>query len=132
MVDLETSTVIDEFEAFVRPEHHPTLTAFCTELTSIEQSDVDGALLFPEVLRQYEAWLDRHGASHENALIATCGDWDLEYLLPVQLRASAIEWIPQIFRRWHNVKRMFIAHQGVEKAPGMEGMLEDLGLELDG
>jgi hypothetical protein len=36
-----------EFQTFVRPVRHPRLTPFCVELTTIRQSDVDGAPTFP-------------------------------------------------------------------------------------
>jgi len=44
---------VAEFQSFVRPGLHPRLTPFCTELTTIRQSDVDDAPLFPEVLQGF-------------------------------------------------------------------------------
>ena len=43
MADADTLKVVDEFASFVRPVRHPQLTAFCTELTSITQAQVDAA-----------------------------------------------------------------------------------------
>ncbi len=46
-----------EFQRFVRPVRHPTLSAFCTRLTSIVQADVDAAEPFSEVYRDFVEWM---------------------------------------------------------------------------
>ena len=46
-----------EFQSFVRPVRHPRLTRLCTQLTSIQQADVDGAPTFPEVVTRLRTWL---------------------------------------------------------------------------
>ena len=43
LLSLPTAEPIAEFASCVRPQHHPTLTAFCTELTGITQAQVDAA-----------------------------------------------------------------------------------------
>src|SRR5690606_27193428 len=40
-------TVFERFQSFVRPVANPKLTSFCTNLTGIQQGNVDGAPLFP-------------------------------------------------------------------------------------
>ena len=47
----------DEFSAFIKPVINPKLTLFCSELTSINQSDVDGAETFPVVLDRFKKWI---------------------------------------------------------------------------
>ncbi|MEN9576703.1 MAG: hypothetical protein RL514_4558 [Verrucomicrobiota bacterium] len=42
-VRAEDGVPLAEFQSFVRPVRHPRLTPFCTQLTSIQQTDVDGA-----------------------------------------------------------------------------------------
>ena len=49
--------IIDTYDAFVRPILNPTLSAFCMELTTIQQSDVDAANLFPVVLNGFKEWI---------------------------------------------------------------------------
>lgn len=46
-----------EFNAFVKPVIHPTLTPFCTELTSITQSQVDNGLSLQKALTQLDDFL---------------------------------------------------------------------------
>jgi inhibitor of KinA sporulation pathway (predicted exonuclease) len=49
VIDLESLEIVDEFQRFVRPQINPTLTDFCSKLTSIQQADVDGARTYREV-----------------------------------------------------------------------------------
>ena len=40
LVEAATFGTLGTFQSFVRPVRHPMLTPFCTELTTITQSDV--------------------------------------------------------------------------------------------
>src|SRR5262245_64312669 len=57
VVDSNLGTDIAEFHTYVRPVAHPQLTSFCAGLTGIRQEQIDRALPFPEVLRQFDEWL---------------------------------------------------------------------------
>ncbi|MCB9569500.1 MAG: exonuclease domain-containing protein [Myxococcales bacterium] len=136
LISLDEGRVLDEFSSFVRPIHHPELSEFCTELTSIVQADVDGAPTFPEVLAAHRAWLEGHGLLHPEAgaALITCGDWDLQTALPVQCAASGppITALPPIYRRWINIKKIFAKVKPRAKGFGMPSMLRGLGMELRG
>lgn len=136
LVSLAERRVVDSFETFVRPVHHPRLTPFCTELTSIVQADVDGAPTFPEALASHQAWLAGHGLLPDTGRFAvmTCGDWDLATLFPMQCKAAGIDVgrLPRIYRRWINVKHVFTSTGRRAKTLGMVSMLDALGLELEG
>lgn len=136
LVSLRERAVVDAFESFVRPTHHPVLTPFCTELTGITQSEVDAAAAFPEVVVAHQAWLASHGLLErpDTFALLTCGDWDLRTMLPAQCAASGppITDLPRAYRRWINVKHVFGAAFGRRKAGGMPHMLADLDLELIG
>ena len=56
MVQCESNLPVSEFQTFARPVRNPTLTDFCRELTSITQSDVDDAPLFPIALDKLLVW----------------------------------------------------------------------------
>lgn len=141
LLELDGLEVVSEFESFVRPVHNPVLTPFCTGLTSITQDQVDGAPTFPEVFAAHQRWLEANGlplepdASGELPYaLLTCGDWDLQTMLPRQLRVSEppFDFMPHPYRRWINVKVPFRSwHQKMKRA-GMARMLEALGLELIG
>lgn len=132
--------VVDEFSSFVRPLHHPILSEFCTELTSIRQDEVDGAPPFLEVLAAHQAWLRGHGLLDEDGggearfALVTCGDWDLATMLPAQCAASdlPVTALPRAYRRWINIKKIFGALKHREKGFGMPAMLRALGLPLLG
>ncbi len=134
LIALASLDVVDEFQSFVRPHHHLVLTEFCKTFTSISQADVDAAETFPQVLAKHQAWLDGHGLDEKNALVVTCGDWDLGVMFPAQCAVAVepVEVLRPIYTRWQNIKRAFCSVRGRRKAPGMAGMLKDLGLPLIG
>ena len=140
LVDGLTMEVVAKFESFVRPVHHPTLSPFCTKLTSITQDMVDGAEEFNAVWTKHQQWLESHGLDlNEPEELAswtfvTCGDWDLRTMLPEQLSASNIDraQVPRCYTRWINIKIPFTDYSGHSRAPGMDGMLRAMGLTLDG
>lgn len=137
LLDASSFEVLGEFESFVRPVHHPKLTAFCKELTGIEQSQVDGAPIFEEVFEAHLAWLRSHGLRTEGELsyaLVTCGDWDLRTMLPIQLAACEppMDRVPAPYQRWINIKEAFHRWSGKRERAGMPRMLSELGLELEG
>lgn len=70
--------VVDEFRRFVKPTWRPTLSAFCTELTGIKQSDIDDASTFTEVLEEFcFEFMQKHGLfTRQNATTwVTDGPW---------------------------------------------------------
>ena len=154
LLDGRTMRVVGEFQTYVKPVVNPTLTAFCTELTGIQQSWVDGAPTFEAALRQHTSWLRRHGlAAHGTPgyswACVTCGDWDLKTMLPDQLRllnqhdrgpgvksrTASRRDLGKQFRRWVNIKKIYakcVPAGQPQKASGMTGMLRGLGLTLEG
>ncbi|GAA5863805.1 hypothetical protein JCM1840_005772 [Sporobolomyces johnsonii] len=71
---------VDEYHSFVKPMWKPQLSPFCTELTGIEQADVDAAPTFPTLLRRFynDFVLRHHLFTPENKTVwATDGPWDL-------------------------------------------------------
>ena len=137
LIEASTMRVVDEFQSYVRPVHNPKLTAFCTDLTGIQQQWVERAPVFAEALKQHTEWLQRHGLAVEGAkghsfLFVTCGDWDLKTMLPAQLRMERDGHVPAHFRQWINIKRIYSQRMpgGWRQASGMAGMLRGLGLTL--
>jgi inhibitor of KinA sporulation pathway (predicted exonuclease) len=139
LIDAATLETIDEFSTFVQPVHHPQLSDFCTELTTIAQADVDTAPLFREVYQRHVDWLRSHDLKVDDAdpgrvfAFVTCGDWDLQTMLPAQCRVCAppLFDIPLAYRRWINIKLAFAAAAGGRRT-GMVGMMHRLGLAMTG
>jgi len=147
--------VVDEFREFVKPQLFP-LTPFCTHLTGVRREDVEAAPDFETVFAWWKAFLARF----PNALLATCGDWDLCTMLPLQLSLTrdgaayasgdkkrftaskrgflrklqedgpSCELAP-LTAQWCNIKLCYERATGLPRA-GMAGMLRELELELSG
>jgi len=136
LLDLREGRIVDEFTSFVRPVHHPTLSDFCTELTSITEEELADAPTFVQVLDLHTKWLLGHNllGPERPGIIVTCGDWDLGKMLPAQCHTSGvpIDSLPSIYRRWINIKKTFGASLCTTKVFGMPSMLRNLGLELLG
>lgn len=134
LVSLRERAVLDSFSSFVRPVHHPRLSDFCRQLTSIRQEDVDGAPTFPEVLAAHRAWLAGHGLGDDDFAFVTCGDWDLVSMMPRQCAAAGISVVglPRMYRRWINIKRVFVETVRKARSYGMTSMLRSLHLTLEG
>lgn len=127
--DVEKREVVDEFHRYVKATRH-RVSPFCTELTGITQEVSDAGGTFQEVLAEHEQWMQRYLEEGAPFLYATCGDWDLRHMLPMQCKQEGLRR-PAYFDRFMNVKRPFAALTG-KKAKGMAGMLRDLRIPLEG
>ena len=146
LLNVETGQVEDEFHCYIRPDVHPTLSDFCTELTGITQRRIDAkGIALREALVLHQQWLTKHNlvAWHQctpdvsettnNAktfLYVTCGDWDLQFCLPRQLKYHGMK-PANPFHSWINIKKPF-KEMYHAKNRGMKGMLDHMGLELLG
>ena len=58
LIDTTSGERLLEFSRFIKPQIHPQLSAFCTELTSITQEQVDSGLTFIQACNHLELELD--------------------------------------------------------------------------
>lgn len=138
VIEVATGRVVDTFHRYVRPVHNPRLTAFCTELTGIQQAQVDQAAPFPAVMAEHTAFLHAlkldpgNPAGPPSFAYVTCGDWDLKTMLPTQLRlGSKTAHPPKAMTQWINIKHAMHTFLG-QRPKGMTSMLAMLGLRLEG
>jgi inhibitor of KinA sporulation pathway (predicted exonuclease) len=124
MADALSLQPVDEFGSFVRPVRHPTLTAFCTELTSITQQQVDRADGFREVLDRLLEW----AARYPNHLFCSWGDYDRKQLM----QDCSYHHVRYPFDDHLNLKRRFAERMGLRKPEGMKRALRRVGLSLQG
>lgn len=73
-----------------------------------------------------------NGINMDNIMIVTCGKWDLDIMLPMDLKN--INYVPHdMYKRYVNIKDLFM---DITKALGrsreMVGMLDYFQLELEG
>lgn len=144
LLNVKTNQVESVFHYYIKPDVHPTLSEFCTELTGIQQETVDKGISLQEALGLHEEWLtendlvpwqpnENNGNSdskNKTFLYLTCGDWDLETCLPRQLQYHSMK-VPSHFKAWINVKTAFKERHGT-KMKGMRMLLNHFGLEMEG
>jgi len=95
--------IVDEFRSFVKPTWAPKLSAFCTNLTGITQTQVDSAPVFPSVLQSFEQFLVGNGLIDPitgDRLVRFCwctdGPFDIQNFVMKQCFISNItmpEWL---------------------------------------
>jgi len=131
-----------EFHRYVKPVVHPILSKFCNELTGIEQEWIDRAKDWKSVWIESLDWIKNWEEDEKkisgvevNWAIVTCGDWDIQSMLPRQMAltftAENQHPIPLNFQQWINVKKLFTGFYKT-KSSGMTGMLRSLKLPLEG
>jgi inhibitor of KinA sporulation pathway (predicted exonuclease) len=110
------------FQTFVRPQLHPELTAFCTELTTIEQAQVDDAPEFPDAIEALARFIEG-----EQVLLASWGAYDKN-----QLRRDAeLHGVRLPYGTGHlNIKAEFAEKAG--RRMGVGGALRRVGLTFEG
>jgi inhibitor of KinA sporulation pathway (predicted exonuclease) len=123
--DSLTFQIEAEFATFVRPVRHPRLTAFCTELTGIVQTEVEDAPPFPEAIGAMKQWM----SGFEDALFCSWGDYDRNQFL----QDCKYHGVAYSFRSGHrNLKAEFTRFLNLGKKLGVAGALRHLGLRFEG
>ncbi|WP_200883134.1 MULTISPECIES: 3'-5' exonuclease [unclassified Alteromonas] len=116
MVDATSLKEVDCFDIFVRPVRHPSLTQFCTNLTTITQKDLDKAPHFPEASEIFAQWLHRY----KNYVFCSWGNYDRNHLES----DSAYHNVKNPISAKHvNLKNEFAKQMKVKKV-GMQRALE--------
>jgi inhibitor of KinA sporulation pathway (predicted exonuclease) len=114
----------EEFQTFVRPIVHKKLTPFCTQLTTIKQSDVDGAPAFAEAVGKLAAFV-----AGKDTLFCSWGDYDKNQFARDAQRHN----VRLPFGRDHwNLKEAFRQRAGDMKKLGNGQALERVGLRHQG
>jgi inhibitor of KinA sporulation pathway (predicted exonuclease) len=130
IIDTRTFQVVSEIQLYIKPVAQPQLTKFCTELTGITQDKVNGGEPFLPSFEKYQGWLKKNELFDKKWTFLTCGDWDLLRMLPAQTKLSGVR-IPKEFKSWINIKKVFSSFYN-KNAAGMAGMLNILGMKLEG
>ncbi|MCQ4347381.1 exonuclease domain-containing protein [Pseudomonas stutzeri] len=121
----------DHFQSFVRPTRRPQLTAFCRQLTRIDQADVDHAPTLLQLQARFEPWLQRHLPHLQGWL--SWGNYDREQFAAEWRRQgirSALGELPHF-----NLKKLFnrqFKDRTGRKQVGLNRALEVAGLEFRG
>lgn len=116
---------VDEFSEFVRPFIHPVLTPFCTQLTTIAQSDVASASRFPEVFERFTQWI-----GPGEYWLCSWGNYDREQFRQ-DCRINKVEFPTWFEERHQNIKQVF-ADQMRCKPCGLIRATDRVGLSFSG
>jgi len=116
--------IVGTFETFVKPSIHPTLSTFCTELTTITQKDVDNADTFPEAIKKFRDWM---GAEYT---LCSWGEYDRKQLI----RDCALHGLESSWATRHvSLKHQWMDQYKIsKKKAGMGHALRFYNIKLDG
>lgn len=118
--------VMDEYSRFVRPVLNPVLSAYCKDLTSISQIDINRADTFVNVVEDFQDWIE---IFDEEYLLCSWGYFDKKLLTQdCDLHELEIEWLdPHI-----NVKRQYQELKRLRKPRGLMHAVEAEGFDFTG
>ncbi len=149
ILDTHTLEIVDTFQEYIKPIHHPKLTDYCVNLTGITQEQVDNGISLFECLQKYETWLRKNNIrkgsqedmskivaeGKEDFILLTCGDWDLNTMLARQMCYEEMRYsiYPDYFKKWINIKQLFLYYYKLtEPNTSMMEMLNHLNIEHEG
>jgi len=127
LLDLEQGGVkVAEFNSFVRPALHPTLTDFCTRLTTITQQQVDAAPSYPEMANKLADFLSPY---HDQWTWCSWGNFDCSQL---QADAKRNGIPPALSPELHLNLKVWAAQFDTGKHKGLKRALQMAGLDWEG
>lgn len=114
------------FNKFIKPTVNPTLSPFCTRLTSITQENVDRAQTFDRVIEDFMDWIDIYT---DDYLLCSWGKFDKTLLQnDCILHKVEFEWLESHI----DVKKQFHTYKRSKDEYGLKKSLRLEGLEFDG
>lgn len=120
----DTYDIISVFSTFVKPINEAELDNYCKDLTSIRQTDVDSAPIFPEAMDLFFEWI-----GSDQVAFCSWGAYDIRQIY-VDHKRHGIP-APDAFQRHINLKKVFAELYG-RRPCGMRKALNILGFELEG
>lgn len=123
-VELDGSLPWREFQTFVRPVREPLLSAYCIQLTSIRQDQVDAAEPFAPAFARFLAW----AGPADELVFASWGSYDRRQF---ELDCSHHGVAYPFGERHANLKRLVCERLGI-RPMGMARALAKANLPLEG
>ncbi len=137
LIDSNTGESLSEFRTYVKPVNIHKISQFINQLTGITDADVATGVPWAYAIKLFDEWRQANKVHSGNTVVVTCGDWDLKTMYPRQLNITKThqyvpEKVKELFSRWTNVKIVYSNHKLYTKLYGMDTMLDDAGLPLEG
>ena len=121
----ETKEEESRFTEFVKPVLNPVLSDFCTELTSITQTDIDNADTFEKVIDRFKTWIN----TEEAYILCSWGFYDkVQFMNDCNLHNLKTDWLNQHI----SLKHQYAEINRFKKTIGMKQALKNEKLELTG
>jgi len=124
ILDGETFDETHGIDLFIRPIFHPTLSQFCTDLTTIKQSQVNAGMLFEDAVEFAKLLVDPH-----KDIFGSWGDFD-KNILKKNCRLNDIPY-PFEDNAHINIKQ-FVAHITHRRPCSIDATLKNLGMKFQG
>ena len=125
LVEIKSLQICFHFHQYVRPVKSSKLTSFCRRLTGIQQSYVDNASYFPEVISQFSQQL----APYPEIVFASWSNFDWRQL-NTDCRYHKIDF-PFHSDYW-DLQKLFRRRQKQKQLHSVKGALEIVDLEFEG
>ncbi len=113
--------ILGSYNRFIKPVLNPFLSPFCKELTTISQEEIDKARTFPDVIEEFQDWVDIYESEY---LLCSWGSFDKKMLISdCILHKLEYDWVEKhinLKKQYHSIKRL---HRpcGLKKAVRKEG-----------
>ncbi|AAV83252.1 MAG: exonuclease [Idiomarina sp.] len=122
----DNGTVRDYRSFMVRPQSHPNLSEFCTQLTSIAQSDVDAAPVYQSVVPEIDQWLKNYKLEGWGSW----GNYDKNQISAEQRRHNLA---PEFFSLSHmNIKQEWRRGKVNSRSADLANAMKYHGLSFEG
>ena len=115
-----------KFNKFVKPVIYPSLSPFCTQLTTINQSMVDNAKPFKDIYKEFIEWSE---IDIEPYYLIAWGDKDQQYLFN-ECKSNRLDtdWL----RPYSDLKSQYQRIKKLYEPRGLKHAIESEGWEFDG
>jgi 3'-5' exoribonuclease 1 len=121
----EHQEILGEFSAFIKPKLHPILSDFCTELTTIEQAEINDANDFKTVISDFWSWI----GLDEEYLLCSWGFYDKsQFKKDCELHELSTDWL----RNHISLKHQYSKIKNLPRLYGMGGALKKEQITLEG
>ncbi len=117
--------VVGEFSIFVRPVIHPVLSEFCVKFTSITQSDVAAADLFPVAFNAFFEWI-----GPEPFIWYSWSDYDRKRIMDDLTFHK--QSIPPEMLNHKDLKMLYAETENLKVRVGMRRALKNLNITYQG
>lgn len=119
--------VLGSFNRFIKPILNPYLSYFCQELTSIDQSQINRADGFVDVIETFQDWIE---IFDEPYLLCSWGNFDRKMLVQdCILHDMESDWVSD---HHINLKRQYQEFKRLRRPRGLKRAVEKEGFEFTG